>query len=93
MQVTREVLEGLPEEVWRESLKREFSIFEEKIENQSFYITCFSVDPDSITLWSEFGDKTGYNLEFNSKELLDRIGNRRRIRYHGFLMPYITVGL
>ncbi len=86
MQVTREVLEGLPEEGWRESLKREFSIFEEKIENQSFYITSFSVDPDSITLWSEFGDKTGYNLEFNSKELLDRIGNRRRIRYHGFLI-------
>lgn len=86
MQVAREVLEELPEEGWREALKREFSEFEEKITNQSFYLTSFSVDPDSITLWSEFGDKTGYNLEFNSGELLERIGSQRKIRYHGFLI-------
>ena len=41
--------------------------------------TAFSVESDSITLWSEFGNNTGYNLEFRSGELLDMISRTKKI--------------
>lgn len=84
--VVKEVINELPKEEWREVLNRQVAEYRTLIKNQSYYITSFSVDPDSITLWSEFGDKTGYNLEFDSTELTGCIGNKRKLVYHGYLI-------
>lgn len=86
LSVVQQVLEEIPRTDWRRLLNEQFAEYAYIIEKQSFFVTSFSVDPDSITLWAEFGDKTGYNLEFNSRELIERITGRRKIIYHGYLI-------
>lgn len=84
--VVKEVINELPKGEWQDVLNKQVAEYRTLIKNQSYYITSFSVDPDSITLWSEFGDKTGYNLEFDSTELVGCIGNQRKLVYHGYLI-------
>ena len=37
----------------------------EEFTQRNIYVLSFSTDPDSLTLWAEFGDKTGYNMAFD----------------------------
>lgn len=37
----------------------------------SYFITCFSVDPDSLLLWSEFADIRGCNLGFDNSDIIE----------------------
>ena len=41
---------------------------------------------DSITMWSEFGNKTGYNIGFDGKKIIKRIEEDNIIEYHGFVL-------
>ncbi len=86
LKVVDAVLEEIPKKRWRHMLRECLLACSYLIERQSFFVTSFSVDPDSITLWSEFGDKTGYNLEFNGKELIRQIEEKRKVVYHGYLI-------
>ncbi|MDO5411122.1 MAG: DUF2971 domain-containing protein [Lachnospiraceae bacterium] len=50
---------------------------------KDYYVVSFSHKEDSITLWAEFGDHTGYNICFRSEELISRISREYKIAYHG----------
>lgn len=84
--VVDHVIAEIKDQKMRKLLKAKLDQYVDILEKQWFFITSFSDDPDSITLWAEFGDKTGYNLEFNSTELLERIRDNRRIVHHGYLI-------
>lgn len=51
--------------------------------NKDYFVLSFSMCRDSITMWSEFGNRTGYNIGLNSKEIITRIGENNTIDYHG----------
>ena len=36
----------------------------------SYFVACFSTDPDSLLLWSEFADIRGCNLGFDNEDIL-----------------------
>ena len=37
-------------------------------------------------MWSEFGNKTGYNIGFDGKKIIKRIEEDNIIEYHGFVL-------
>ncbi|MDD4369628.1 MAG: DUF2971 domain-containing protein [Anaerostipes sp.] len=54
--------------------------------NREYFVLSFSNCPDSITMWSEFGAKTGYNISFESDKIVKRIQESNIIDYHGFVI-------
>lgn len=54
--------------------------------NKEYFVLSFSNCRDSITMWSEFGNETGYNIAFDSKKLIERIEEVNTIEYHGFVL-------
>lgn len=44
-----------------------------------YYILSLTLNPDSITLWSEYSNFFGYNLGFNAKELRKILDNNKSI--------------
>ena len=66
-------------------------VLEEKVfldggRNKEYFILSFSKCRDSITMWSEFGNKTGYNIGFDGKKIIKRIEEDNIIEYHGFVL-------
>ena len=84
--LTREVLGEFPVFKRNDALREKLSVTADEMKRQCYYVLSFSVESDSITLWSEFGNNTGYNLEFRSGELLDMISRTKKISYHGLLI-------
>lgn len=84
--LTRDVLTEFPILEEHSFLRQQLSLTTEEMKRQCYYVLSFSVEADSITLWSEFGNNTGYNLEFKSGELLDMISRTKKISYHGLLI-------
>ena len=84
--LTREVLGEFPVFKGNNALREKLSVTADEMKKQCYYVLSFSVESDSITLWSEFGNNTGYNLEFRSGELLDMISRTKKISYHGLLI-------
>ncbi|MBS4960520.1 MAG: DUF2971 domain-containing protein [Clostridiales bacterium] len=56
-------------------------IFEQR---KDYFILSFSIYSDSITLWAEFGNETGYNIEFDNQAGL--IGNTGMEEYDGYVI-------
>ncbi len=54
--------------------------------NRDFFVLSFSTCHDSITMWSEFGSKTGYSLAFDSGQIVQRIEEANNVAYHGFVV-------
>lgn len=54
--------------------------------NREFFALSFSCCRDSITMWAEFGSKTGYNIGFHSGEIVNRIINKNQVDYHGLVI-------
>lgn len=87
-------IQGIIDEVCREnikdaSLKEMFltdSIYAEKEKKREYFVLSFSKCQDSITMWSEFGNKTGYNIGFKSDEIIARIEEAAEIAYHGLVV-------
>ncbi len=87
-------IRGIIEEVCREiikdpALKEMFladSIYAKKEKNREYFVLSFSKCRDSITMWSEFGSKTGYNIGFRSDEIIARIEEAAEIAYHGLVV-------
>lgn len=87
-------IQGIIDEVCREnikdaSLKEMFltdSIYTEKEKKREYFVLSFSKCRDSITMWSEFGNKTGYNIGFKSDEIIARIEEAAEIAYHGLVV-------
>lgn len=54
--------------------------------SRDYFVLSFSSCPDSITMWSEFGNKTGYNIGLNGRQITERIKEKNDIEYHGFVI-------
>lgn len=54
--------------------------------NREYFVLSFSTCRDSITMWSEFGSKTGYNIGFDCKSIIRRIEEENVVDYHGFVV-------
>lgn len=62
------------------------SIYARREKNREYFVLSFSKCRDSITMWSEFGSKTGYNIGFRSDEIIARIEEAAEIAYHGLVV-------
>ena len=79
-------------EGWREMFLKD--VLEEKVfldggRNKEYFILSFSKCRDRITMWSEFGNKTGYNIGFDGKKIIKRIEEDNIIEYHGFATLFL----
>lgn len=54
--------------------------------SKEYFVLSFSNCRDSITMWSEFRNETGYNIGFDSKRLIARIEENNTIEYHGLVL-------
>ncbi|MDD2980849.1 MAG: DUF2971 domain-containing protein [Hespellia sp.] len=54
--------------------------------NKEYFVLAFSSCRDSITMWSEFGNKTGYNIGFDCEKIIRRIEETNVVEYHGFVI-------
>ncbi len=62
------------------------SIYAQKEKNREYFVLSFSNCRDSITMWSEFANKTGYNIGFRSDAIIARIEEAAEIAYHGLVV-------
>ena len=84
MYVATEVIKSeIPQEDWQNLLLRQVVNTMDECKRDDTFVLSFSCDRDSITLWSEFGDQTGYNVAFDGQQLIDRIRKRQDIYCHG----------
>lgn len=81
--LSQEVVGEIQNPRWRQLLLGQIIDTMEDFKRHDIFVLSFSGEGDSITLWSEFGDQTGYNLAFDGQELLARIRERQKIFYHG----------
>lgn len=87
-------IRGIIEDVCRENVKNQTavdrflndSIYTPQEKSREYFVLSFSKCRDSITLWSEFGNKTGYNIGFRSDEIIARIEEAAEIAYHGLVV-------
>lgn len=90
--VKRVCADSLEKEEWKTLLMRNFLHTEGGEENfryeklKDFFVLSFSTCCDSITLWAEFGDTTGYNIAFDSGEIIRKISKSNSISYHGYVV-------
>lgn len=84
--VVQDVIGTIKEPKWRELLTRNILESTGQIRRNKYYVAAFSIDPDSITLWAEFGDTTGYNVGFDSSELVPAIEHNQPVSYHGYVI-------
>lgn len=91
--ITRIIEAVCEENIKKESQKKLFlrDVLEEAVflaggKNKEYFVLSFSNCRDSITMWSEFGSKTGYNIGLDSEKIVQRIGEANVIDYHGFVI-------
>ncbi len=83
LHVAQQVIGELPSKKWQNLLLKELTETMEDFRRHDNYVLSLSEEADSITLWSEFGEETGYNLAFDGTELLSCISEHHRIACHG----------
>ena len=87
-------IQGIIDDVCQEQIKdpvlKEMfladSIYSDQEKGREYFVLSFSKCRDSITMWSEFGSKTGYNIGFRSDEIIARIEEAAEIAYHGLVV-------
>lgn len=91
--VIKSILDEISNPNWREELKRAFAVNEESDhyrKSKEYYVLSFSTCADSITLWAEFGDTTGYNIGLSSKSILNSISRENMLVYDGYVIYDFT---
>lgn len=83
LHVAQKVIGEVPSRKWQNLLLKELPETMEDFRRHDNYVLSLSLEGDSITLWSEFGEETGYNLAFDGAELLHCIEEHHRIACHG----------
>lgn len=86
LSVMEEVLEEMDRPIWGGMLRHMVMDNVKEFHKYEYYLLSFSTKPDSLTLWAEFGDKTGYNLEFEGKALRERIREKTEIFCDGYVI-------
>lgn len=83
LEVASKVIDRVPVESWRLLLRQQIVDTMEEFKRHDIFVLSFSEDPDSITLWAEFGNRTGYNLAMECDRLVEAIEAHRTIYCHG----------
>ena len=86
LSVVDEIIMEMDKPMWSGILKHLIMENIEEFHKYEYYLISFSTKPDSLTLWAEFGDKTGYNLEFNGMELRNLIKADEDIFCDGYVI-------
>lgn len=86
LSVVRTVIMEIGNPQWQKLLLEQIVDTAKEIKKHAHYIVSFSTEPDSITLWAEFGEHTGYNIGFRSGQLLEQIEESCPIAYHGYVI-------
>ena len=86
LSVLDEVMNEIGVASWREKIRHLIYDNLDEFHKYEYYVVSFSTSPDSLTLWSEFGDKTGYNMEFDGLKMRDMIMRNTRIFCDGFVI-------
>lgn len=83
LHVAGDVIRELENPRWSDMLMAQVVDTMEDFRRHDTFVVSFSTDRDSITLWAEFGDQTGYSIAFSGKKLIDRIAANQPIYLHG----------
>lgn len=83
LHVAQEVIREIQNPDWQRLLLNQIIDTMEDFKRHDIFVVSFSEEEDSITLWSEFGNQTGYNIAFDGIGLLERISDRQKIYCHG----------
>lgn len=83
LEVASRIIDRVPRESWRVLLHKQIVDTMEDFKRHDIFVLSFSEDPDSITLWAEFGNRTGYNLAMECDRLVEVIEQHRSIYCHG----------
>lgn len=86
LSVVSEVVNEMDRPLWAGTLKHLVLENIEEFHKYEYYLLSFSTKPDSLTLWAEFGDRTGYNLEFDGLEMRNRIMTAAEIFCDGYVI-------
>lgn len=86
LSVLDEVIDEIREKHWQETIRHLIRDNLDEFHKYEYYLISFSTSPDSLTLWSEFGDRTGYNLEFDGLNMRNRIMKHTVIFCDGFVV-------
>lgn len=84
--VINDVIREIKKPAWRELLKTEIVNSLESFRRHDSFVLSFSTDGDSITLWAEFGDRTGYSIAFDGGKLISQIEDNQDIYCHGYVI-------
>ena len=83
LSVVEEVIMEIMNKAWRESLYAGIIKNSAETRRQNHYVISFSTNADSITLWAEFGDSTGYNIGFRGCEMIKMLEDSHALLTHG----------
>lgn len=86
LHVATGVIQELGKREWVEPLIRQAVNTLEDFKRHDTFVLSFSTDQDSITLWAEFGEQTGYSVAFDGQKLIDEIDRHQEIYYHGYVI-------
>ena len=81
--VTADVIRKLSNQAWIDLLMKHVVNTMEEYKRHDTFVLSLSTDKDSITLWSEFGEQTGYSVAFDGEKLIDEIDKAQEIYCHG----------
>lgn len=81
-----DVIREIKKPAWQELLRTQIVNSTENFKRHDSFVLSFSTDGDSITLWAEFGDRTGYSIAFDGIRLLDQIEENQHIYCHGYVI-------
>lgn len=84
--VINDVIREIKKPAWRELLKTEIVNSLESFRRHDSFVLSFSTDGDSITLWAEFGDRTGYSIAFDGGKLISQMEEKQDIYCHGYVI-------
>jgi len=77
--------ENIENDAWRKMFLKDILSADDG-KSREYFVISFSQCRDSITMWSEFGSKTGYNIGFRSDEIIARIEEANEVEYHGLVV-------
>lgn len=86
LHVIDDVIREIKKPAWQELLRTQIVNSTDNFKRHDSFVLSFSTDGDSITLWAEFGDRTGYSIAFDGIRLLDQIEENQHIYCHGYVI-------
>ena len=82
LHIAQEYVDKIENPAWHTLLSEQILDTKAEFQRHDIFVLSFFEAADAITLWSEFGEETGYNLAFDGRELLRDIEAEQKIYCH-----------